>query len=100
MPARLAPRLDGDDGSLSDTLGLGDPIGKSFMLAEARLILGRQIKEPSLFAHAFAQPAPLAQTVYSDQSQGGGSDGGDAGGGADADAPDNGSGNDGGDGDG
>lgn len=100
MPARLAPRLDGDNGSLSDTLGLGDPIGKSFLLAEARLILGKQIKEPSLFKAAAVAAPVLSPRGYYDPGPGGGGDGGDTGGGSDGDAPDSGSGNDGGDGDG
>lgn len=85
MPANLARLLDGDNESLSSTLGLGDPIGASFSFAESRLILGKKIREPSLYSRALAPPqtkGPDYQLGPPDNSGGdGGGDGSDGSGG-------------------
>lgn len=83
---RLAALLDGNNGSLSMTLGLGDPIGATFTMAESKLILGRTIKEPSLFSRAFSSsiaPSGYIQSIFNEDA--GGSAGGSSGGGDTAD---------------
>ena len=85
MAAKFAPLLDGNDGSLSLTLGLGPPIHGSFISGESKLILGRQIREPSLFSRAFLSPVATAAVFVSNYSggEGGSSSGGAGDGGGD-----------------
>lgn len=103
MPANLSPLLDGNNGTLSMTLGLGDPLDSTFSMAEAKLILGRQIKEPSLYVHSgVAQPALFVAGSGYVGTAGGGDGAGSGSSGGEASSPDGnaGSGNSGGDGDG
>lgn len=86
------------------TLGLGDPLDATFSMAEAKLILGRQIKEPSLYVRSgVAQPSVfVAGTGPYVGTAGGGDGAGSGSSGGEASSPDGnaGSGNNGGDGDG
>lgn len=104
MPA-LAPLLDGNNGTLSMTLGLGDPTTYTYLMGESALILGRQIKEQSLYAKTglLSLTAPVVYVpYYLPDSPGGGDGSGSGSSGGEASSPDGnpGSGNDGSDGDG
>lgn len=48
----VASLLDGDDGTLSMTLGLGNSLSHTYSLGRSSFILGKQIAEPSLYVNA------------------------------------------------
>lgn len=94
----LSPLLDGNNGGLSMTLGLGDPLTGTYLMGESALILGRDIlkQKETLFAGSGTLSPTTPVFAPPAVSPGGGGDGpGDGGPGDSGDGP--GSGNDGGD---
>lgn len=83
MPARLAQLLDGDNGSLSPTLGLGDPIELGQRTNGSALLLGRQPAKSPLFAKASPSALPVVNVDITDRNSGGGDGGGSSGDGGD-----------------